>query len=171
MVPPVRLLAVLRRLEPVRRSAAAGSSGSLHLQWPTRPADNQDMRPPAALATTLSRFEQARRTRLLERDPERATWPEVEEMLSRELPLRVVLDVCVRAHGRGIRPGILWSWTRTHGAPVLALAVAAGLDDTDLRHHLPGLHGLDLDSLELHAELNGYPVAVVRAHRGVAPRT
>lgn len=115
--------------------------------------------------------EQARRARLLERDPARATWPEVEELLSRELPLRAVLDVCVRAHGRGLAPAILWPWIRRHGAPLLALAVAAGLDDADLRRHLPGVAGLDVESLELHAELNGYPVAARVAQPGrMAPR-
>jgi hypothetical protein len=115
----------------------------------------------------LHRLELARRTRLLERDPARATWPEVEELLSRELPLRAVLDVCVRAHGRGISPATLWPWIRRHGAPLLALAVAAGLDDADLRRHQPGVHGLDVESLEMHAELNGHPVAAHRARHGI----
>jgi hypothetical protein len=117
------------------------------------------------LSVLLRRHEQVRRARLLERDPARATWPEVEELLSRELPLRAVLDVCVRAHARGIRPATLWTWIRRHGAPLLAVAVAAGLDDADLCRHLPGVHGLDIESLELHAELNGYPLAARRGHR------
>lgn len=131
--------------------------------------DNSVMPLPLRVAAALRQHELARRARVLARAPERASWPEVEELLSRELPLRAVLDVCVRAHGRGIHPGILWAWTRRHGAPLLALAVAAGLDEDDLRRHLPGVHGLDIESLELHAELNGSPVVAVRAPGGLAP--
>lgn len=125
------------------------------------------------LVAVLHHHEQVRRTRLLDRDADRATWPEVEELLSRELPLRAVLDVCVRAHGRGIRPATLWPWIRHHGAPLLALAVAGGLDDADLQRHLSSLDGLDVESLELHAELSGHPVAASRAPRrldGMAPK-
>ena len=100
---------------------------------------------------------------------DRATWPEVEELLSRELPLRAVLDVCVRAHARGIRPGLLWTWTRHHGAPLLALAVAAGLDEPALQHHLTEVGSLDRESLELHAELNRSPVVAVRTRGGLLP--
>lgn len=128
------------------------------------------MSPALRVVVTLHRLEQARRGWLLARDPGRATWPEVEELLSRELPMRLVLDVCVRAHGRDIRPDVLWPWIRRHGAALLALAVAAGLDDADLRRHLPSVHGLDIASLELHAELNGYPAYAVRASRRPVPR-
>lgn len=124
---------------------------------------------PHRLAAALRRAELARRSRLLQRTPERATWPEVEELLSRELPLRAVLDVCVRAHGRGIRPGLLWTWTRHHGAPLLALAVAAGLDEAALRHHLTDVDSLDRESLELHAELHRSPVVAVRTRDGLLP--
>lgn len=123
------------------------------------------MASPRRLSDLLRHLEQARRTRLLHRTPDRATWPEVEELLSRELPLRAVLDVCVRAHGRSIRPATMWPWIQRHGAPLLALAVAAGLDDADLRRHLASLEGLDLESLALHAELNGSPVHVLKGHR------
>ena len=124
------------------------------------------------LVALLHRTELAHRNRRLERDPALATWPEVEELLSRELPLRAVLDVCVRAHGRAISPATLWPWIRRHGAPLLAQAVAAGLDETDLQRHLASLHGLDLESLRMHAELNGHPMpAPVRPGLGaMAPR-
>jgi hypothetical protein len=135
----------------------------------TRTTDNSVMPTPPRLSAALRRHELARRARVLARSPERATWPEVEELLSRELPLRAVLDVYVRAHHRGIRPGILWAWTRRHGAPLLALAVAAGLDEAELEHHLADARSLDRESLELHAELNGSPVVAVRTASGLTP--
>jgi hypothetical protein len=124
---------------------------------------------PSRLTAALRRSELARRTRLLARAPERATWPEVEELLSRELPLRAVLDVCVRAHARGIQPGVLWRWARCHGAPLLALAVAAGLGEAELLHYLADVDTLDRESLELHAELNRSPVVAVRTPDGLIP--
>ncbi len=151
-MPPSRLLSSAARL----RSGA-------------RAADDSTMPLSHRLAAALRRVELARRARLLERAPQRATWPELEELLSRELPLRAVLDVCVRAHGRSIPPGLLWAWTRNHGAPLLALAVAAGLDEAALRHHLADADSLDRESLELHAELNRSPVVTMRTRGGLLP--
>lgn len=56
-----------------------------------------------------------------------------------------------------VRPSSLWAWLRLYGHELAALAVAAGLDDTELRKYLKDRQRPDRAVLEMLADLNCFP--------------
>ena len=67
----------------------------------------------------------------------------------------------------GVRPGSLWAWSSQYGEEMAALAVAAGLDETQLRQHLQDGQCPDRAVLEMLADLNCFPY-VTPAARAMA---
>ena len=56
-----------------------------------------------------------------------------------------------------ITPWSLWAWHQLYGPEVAALAVAAGLDEGQLRRHLKDRRSPDRSVLEMLADLNCFP--------------
>ncbi|GAA1142165.1 hypothetical protein [Nocardioides aquiterrae] len=76
-------------------------------------------------------------------------WPAAEHVMS-----------VARAHG--IRPATMADWQSRIGSDALAVAVAAGASEEQLRAHLQGHETLDPWSMALTAELNGYSALLSR---------
>ena len=62
-----------------------------------------------------------------------------------------------------VRPLSLWAWVRLYGDDIAALAVAAGLDETQLRQNLKDRQRPDRAVLEMLADLNCFPFATPAA--------
>lgn len=56
-----------------------------------------------------------------------------------------------------VRPQSLRAWSRLYGAEITALAIAAGLTETQLREHLSDGCRPDRGALEMLADLNCFP--------------
>jgi hypothetical protein len=62
-----------------------------------------------------------------------------------------------------VRPSSLWAWLRLYGEETTALAVAAGLDEGQIRQHLRDRTWPDRGVLEMLADLNCFPHATPAA--------
>ena len=58
---------------------------------------------------------------------------------------------------RRVTPTSLWAWSRSYGDQLAALAVAAGLTETQLQQHLSDRRLPDREALEMLADLNCFP--------------
>ena len=67
-----------------------------------------------------------------------------------------------------VRPSSLWAWLGLYGEEMAALAVAAGLDEGQLRQHLRDRTRPDRGVLEMLADLNCFPHATPAARPLVA---
>lgn len=56
-----------------------------------------------------------------------------------------------------VTPASLWAWLRMYGEEMTALAVAAGLDEGQIRLHLKDRTRPDRGVLEMLADLNCFP--------------
>ena len=70
-------------------------------------------------------------------------------------------------HQSSVRPRSLWAWMGLYGEEVAALAVAAGLEENQLRQHLEDGQRPDRAVLEMLADLNCFPY-VTPAARAMA---
>lgn len=81
----------------------------------------------------------------------------VARRLSVAVGRRAAEHVMSVARAHGIRPATMADWQSRLGGDALAVAVAAGASEEQLRAHLAGHSTLDRWSMALAAELNGYP--------------
>lgn len=102
-----------------------------------------------------------RRVHHLQRRPERAHRTDLERMLAGNVPSHIARFVLEQGERGQVPTGLLWAWAHRHGGFLLALVLAAGLSREDLEWHLGDAGSLDIESLEMSAELNGYRIRPV----------
>ncbi len=82
----------------------------------------------------------------------------LEQLLSPWLSPECTLRLWSETWGlAGVRPSSLWALLRLYGEEIAALAVAAGLDEGQIRLHLKGRTRPDRGVLEMLADLNCFP--------------
>lgn len=107
---------------------------------------------------SAARRHRDRRERHLRKRPVLATSADVRRLLPASSPVRTVDHVMGLADERRIPAALLWQWADRHGAGLLVLALAAGLDHADLLATREDASGLDVESLTMLAELYRHPV-------------
>lgn len=97
--------------------------------------------------------------------PVAVTSAEVEWMLGHDLSPDTSVELCRLGAVRRVPPSLLWGWAEAHGSMALALALSAGYTGRDLALTCAVDTLLDIESLELLAELNGdrFGFALARA--------
>lgn len=123
---------------------------------------------PATAATR--RRELARRQHFLARHPHLVSVGDIDRVLRLDLPRSAVEVLHRRAHDAGVPLRLQWLFVQEQGATLLALALAAGCDFSDLQAHVDGARLLDEDSLRMIAELEGHTVPLLLLHDTAPPR-
>ena len=108
-------------------------------------------RPPAGVAV---RADDPRRVRQLGRQPDRVTFPDVENLLlSSSTPPEVVARVMSRAAERRMSARTMWRWASVHGAASLVAVVDAWVSEDSLLDHLDAGTAPDPRTVEVFASL------------------
>lgn len=116
--------------------------------------------PTRSPSPSAARRDLVRRVRYLQKRPERATAGDVRRVLTASVPAETADHVTVLASERRVPAQVLWQWAERHGAALLVLALAAGLDHADLLATFEDASSLDVESLEMLSELHRYPVSL-----------
>lgn len=88
----------------------------------------------------------------------------LEQLLSPSLPPECSRRLWDEAwEWAGVTPWTLWAWCRRFGTEIAALAVAAGVDEPQMRQHLADDRVPDRAVLEMLADLNCFPYATPAA--------
>lgn len=124
-------------------------------------------------SASAERRDRDRRARYLRKRPSFASAVDVRRLLIASAPAETVEHATVLARERRIPTALLWQWADRHGAGLLVLTLAAGLDHADLLATLEDASNLDVESLEILSDLYRNPVSLIGLARATttAPST